>query len=158
MLVAMFNVVKVESVPLKSAKFSERDCGEITRSRENAICAQSRSARLAIATGPQQTVDAFVTHAGMGSCTEGLWYGVPMVAIPQAVDQPANADQLEAIGAGRHLTGVSPSPGQIRDAFLEVAADTQIRLRLKAIRDELHRVDGPGHAADAVEDVARGRW
>lgn len=105
-----------------------------------------------------RVADAFVTHAGMGSCTEGLWYGVPMLAIPQAVDQPSNADQLEAIGAGRHLTGVSPSPGQIRDAFLEVAADSQIRLRLKAIRDELHRVGGPGHAADAVEDVASGRW
>jgi MGT family glycosyltransferase len=105
-----------------------------------------------------RVADAFVTHAGMGSCTEGLWYGVPMLAIPQAVDQPSNADQLEAIGAGRHLTGVSPSPGQIRDAFLEVTADSQIRLRLKAIRDELHRVGGPGHAADAVEDVASGRW
>jgi hypothetical protein len=25
-------------------------------------------------------------------------------------------------------------------------------------RDELHNVGGPGHAADAVEDVASGRW
>ncbi|MDJ0001087.1 glycosyltransferase, partial [Rhodococcus ruber] len=29
----------------------------------------------------------FVTHAGMGGCTEALWFGVPTVALPQAVDQ-----------------------------------------------------------------------
>ena len=29
-----------------------------------------------------RVADAFVTHAGMGSCTGALWYAVPMVAIP----------------------------------------------------------------------------
>ena len=70
-------------------------------------------------------------------CTEALWYGVPTVAIPQATDPPA-------------LT-------EIRDAILEVAADPQIRLRLATIREELHGGGSPGHAADAVEDVATGR-
>jgi MGT family glycosyltransferase len=46
---------------------------------------------------------AFVTHAGMGSAGEALWFGVPTVAIPQAVDQFTNAAQLEAAGAGVHL-------------------------------------------------------
>src|SRR5690625_3146197 len=42
----------------------------------------------------------FVTHAGMGSAAESLWFGVPTVALPQAVDQFANAATLEEIGAG----------------------------------------------------------
>ncbi len=37
---------------------------------------------------------AFVTHAGMGGSSEGLWQGVPMVAVPQAVDQFGNAARL----------------------------------------------------------------
>ena len=114
------------------------------------------------ATVPQpavlRTADAFVTHAGMGSCTEGLWYGVPMVAIPQAVDQPSNADRLEAIGAGRHLRTDPPSAPEIRKAIKEVATDLQVRLRLNEIRDELQCVGGPSHAADAVEDAANGLW
>ena len=105
-----------------------------------------------------KTADVFVTHAGMGSCTGALWYGVPTVAIPQAVDQPGNAAQLQAIGVGRHLAADRPSPREIRDAILGVTSDSQIRLRLNAIRDELHRVGGPGHAADAVEGAAAGRW
>jgi MGT family glycosyltransferase len=113
-------------------------------------------------TVPQPAVlsatDVFVTHAGMGSCTEALWYAVPMVAIPQAVDQPLNADRLEVLGVARHLRADSPSPAEIRDAIRYVATDLEIRHRLDAICGELHRVGGPGHAAEAVEDVAAGRW
>lgn len=113
-------------------------------------------------TVPQPAVlrlaDCFFTHAGMGSCTEGLWYGVPTVAIPQAVDQPANAARLESVGVGRYLRAHLPTAGEIRDAALAVTSEEQIRLRLNAIRDEIHAGGGPVHAADAVEDVATGRW
>ena len=47
--------------------------------------------------------DVFITHAGMGGTCESLWFGVPTVGVPQAVDQFANAAQLEAIGAGVQL-------------------------------------------------------
>ncbi|WKG04260.1 nucleotide disphospho-sugar-binding domain-containing protein [Mycolicibacterium sp. HK-90] len=113
-------------------------------------------------TVPQPAVlraaDCFITHAGMGSCTEGLWYGVPMVAIPQAVDQPANAARLETIGVGRRLTDRLPSVVDIRDAVLGVASSHQVRTTLDAISAEIHAHGGPGHAADAVEDFAAGRW
>lgn len=102
--------------------------------------------------------DCFITHAGMGSCTEGLWFGVPMVALPQAVDQPANAARLETIGVGRHLPDHLPGVDAIRNAVLGVAADRQVRMNLDAIRGEIHGHGGPGHAADAVEDIAAGRW
>ncbi len=79
----------------------------------------------------------------MGSCTEALWYGVQMVAIPQAVDQPLNATQLETLGVGRDLTGDPPSKTEIRRAFRELTTEIQVRLRLNVIRDELHRVGDP---------------
>ena len=66
--------------------------------------------------------------------------------------------RFEALGVGRHLTDDPPSAGQICDALFHVASHPQIRLRLNVIRDELRRVGGPGHAADAVEDAATGRW
>ena len=102
--------------------------------------------------------DAFVTHAGMGSCTEALWCGVPTVAVPQAVDQYGNADQLAALGVGVHLTSDPPAPDELRAALLGVAGDPDVRRRLDTVRDDLHRNGGPGHAADAVEDVAAGTW
>ena len=41
-----------------------------------------------------ERASVFVTHAGMGGCAEGLHHGVPMVAVPQAVDQFGNAARL----------------------------------------------------------------
>ncbi|MBU9762736.1 oleandomycin glycosyltransferase [Mycobacterium sp. TNTM28] len=102
--------------------------------------------------------DCFITHAGMGSCTEALWFGVPMVAIPQAVDQPANAARLEAVGVGCHLSDPLPSARQIRDAVRSVATSPTVRATLDAVRTEVRSHGGPGHAADAVEDITAGRW
>ncbi|KAL0878883.1 hypothetical protein ABMA27_003893 [Loxostege sticticalis] len=43
---------------------------------------------------------AFFSHAGMGGTTEALHYGVPVVAMPIAGDQPANAAAIEESGFG----------------------------------------------------------
>merc|ERR1711988_993485 len=46
-------------------------------------------------------VHVFVTHAGFNSLQESLIAKVPMIAVPQAVDQPANARRIETAGWGR---------------------------------------------------------
>jgi MGT family glycosyltransferase len=102
--------------------------------------------------------DAFVTHAGMGSCTEALWCGVPTVAVPQAVDQFGNADQLVTLGVGVHLAADLPSADELRAGIVDITDDPDVRSRLDAIRAELRRDCGPDHAADAVEAVAAGSW
>ncbi len=45
-----------------------------------------------------------------------------------------------------------------RNAIRYVATDTGIRSRIDAIRDDLHAVGGPIHAADAIEGAAAGTW
>ena len=42
----------------------------------------------------------FVSHVGFNSLQESLMAGVPLVAIPQAVDQPANAQKVESCSWG----------------------------------------------------------
>ncbi|CAE7552470.1 yjiC [Symbiodinium sp. CCMP2592] len=44
---------------------------------------------------------AFISHVGFNSLQESLMAGVPLVAIPQAVDQPANASKVEQRGWGQ---------------------------------------------------------
>merc|ERR1712232_1419808 len=43
----------------------------------------------------------FVTHAGFNSLQESLIAGVPLIAVPQAVDQPANARKIVSRGWGQ---------------------------------------------------------
>ena len=94
--------------------------------------------------------DAFITHAGMGSATEALWFGVPTVAYPQAVDQFANAERLAALGLGRPITDPE-DPAAIRADVEAVAGDGELRARVAAARDEVRASGGAGRAADAVE-------
>ena len=101
---------------------------------------------------------AFVTHAGMGSCSEGLHHGVPMVAVPQAVDQFGNAALLEQLGVARHLPAEQATPEALRSAVLEVSGSATVRERLAEASAELRGAGGASGAADLVEDeVARVR-
>ncbi len=42
----------------------------------------------------------FITHAGMGGTGESIYYGVPMIAIPQMDEQAITARQIERNGLG----------------------------------------------------------
>ncbi|MCP2253209.1 glycosyltransferase, MGT family [Prauserella aidingensis] len=93
----------------------------------------------------------FVSHAGMGSAAESLWFGVPTVLVPQAVDQSANAAMLAAIGAG-------VQPDEPWDApTLRAAVDAALgkARRARELRDEVRAGGGIDRAADAVERLCR---
>lgn len=47
-----------------------------------------------------EKADLFLTHGGMNSINESLYYGVPMIIFPQMLEQKANAYRIEEIGAG----------------------------------------------------------
>jgi len=91
--------------------------------------------------------DVFITHAGMGGTVESLWFGVPTVGVPQAVDQFTNAAQLEAIGAGVQL-GERPFAEAVR-AALACAP------RARELRAIVRSSGGTDKAADAVEAILR---
>jgi UDP:flavonoid glycosyltransferase YjiC (YdhE family) len=45
--------------------------------------------------------DLFVGHGGHGGIMAAMAFGVPIVCVPLDRDQPGNAEQVEAVGAGR---------------------------------------------------------
>ncbi len=96
---------------------------------------------------------AFVTHAGSGGCSEGLYQGVPMIAVPQAVDQFGNAALLEGLGVGMHLPQEDASPERLRAALLELTESPQVAARCAQLRDEVRSEGGAAAAADLVESL-----
>ncbi|MFE0153976.1 macrolide family glycosyltransferase [Nonomuraea sp. NPDC059007] len=94
---------------------------------------------------------AFLTHAGMGGAAEGLACGVPMIAVPQGVDQFANADHLVALGVARRIDTGAATPDLLRGALHELTTDPQVAARLTAVRHELTVEGGARHAADLIE-------
>merc|ERR1711948_120688 len=67
---------------------------------------------------------AFITHAGFNSLQESLIAGVPLIAVPQAVDQPANARKIESSGWGRSFLQPmdSVSEASLVDAIRDVTS------------------------------------
>lgn len=94
----------------------------------------------------------FLTHAGMGSAAESLWFGVPTVVLPQAVDQFLNAATLVDVGAGARPA--EPLDGANLRAAVEAALGQTDRVR--ALRNEVRRDGGVAAAADAVERLCAG--
>ncbi|KOG54234.1 glycosyl transferase [Streptomyces griseoflavus] len=95
--------------------------------------------------------DAFITHAGMGGSQEGLANGVPMVCVPQAVDQFMNADILQGLGVARYIPKAEATADVLREAVLSLVNDSQVAAVSERIRREVAAEGGAKRAADLIE-------
>ncbi|MEU1800147.1 macrolide family glycosyltransferase [Streptomyces sp. NPDC019937] len=97
--------------------------------------------------------DAFVTHAGMGSSGEGLYCGLPMIAVPQASEQPMNADRLVELGVARRVDTADATAEVLRAALLDLTTDEAVARRVAEVRDQARAEGGTARAADLIEEM-----
>ena len=69
---------------------------------------------------------AVITHAGHSTVMAAFAYGVPLICMPMGRDQDANAERVEALGAGRRLSAEA-APSAIRDTTQEVLTNPSYR-------------------------------
>jgi MGT family glycosyltransferase len=99
---------------------------------------------------------AFVTHAGMGSTLEGLYNGVPMVAVPQSYDQFDNAAALVRLGVGVGIAPGEVTPERLRAAVDGLTGDPAVAGRLAVLRTAVREAGGARAAADLIEKCLQG--
>jgi MGT family glycosyltransferase len=99
--------------------------------------------------------DLFVTHGGMNSVSEGLWYGVPLVVIPQGSDQYLVAKRVETLNAGLALDRRRMTPETLRQAVDAVVVDEEIRANIETIQESFRQAGGFERAADEIVQAAR---
>jgi len=99
--------------------------------------------------------DVFVSHAGMGSVTEALYTGTPVVLLPQLTEQDLVAEQTEGLGVGRTIPREELSAVRVRAAVEELHADPAVPERLARVREAMAAAGGARRAADVVEDCLR---
>ncbi|MGW1163526.1 macrolide family glycosyltransferase [Streptomyces sp. NPDC002513] len=106
---------------------------------------------------PQRAIleqaDAFVTHAGMGGCGEGLLAGVPMIAVPQAADQFMNADRLVELGVARRVDTAQATADTLRAALNDLVTDAEVARRSARLRAGAQAEGGTPRAADLIENM-----
>jgi MGT family glycosyltransferase len=94
---------------------------------------------------------AFVSHAGMGSTMEALYYGVPLVCVPQMLEQEANAGRVAELGLGVRLDAAGITAADLRTAVDAVTTDAAMRTALDRMRTAVRGAGGAEAAADAIE-------
>lgn len=97
-----------------------------------------------------QHAKLFVTHGGMNSVHEGLYYGVPLIVIPQGADQPVIAKQVTHIGAGIELQMQSLTAQQLREAVDHVLTTASY---LTAVAEMKATFRSSGGSRQAVDEI-----
>lgn len=93
----------------------------------------------------------------MNSVSEGLYYGVPLVIVPQQLEQVLNGRQTARQGAGL-VVGDTPPYGRVdaptlRTAVERVLSDGKYALNAASIGRSLHEAGGYQRAADLLIDA-----
>jgi MGT family glycosyltransferase len=96
--------------------------------------------------------DVFITHGGMGSVSEGLLHGVPLIVIPQAADQPFVAQRVRRLGAGYVLFRQPARLAELNRLVDTIVADEGVRAECNRIAESFKEAGGFVRAADVILD------
>lgn len=98
-----------------------------------------------------EQADVFLSHCGMNSVNESLYFSVPLLMLPQTPEQAGVAARVEQLGAGRMLARTDPA--SIRAGVEAVLAEARYRKNAAAIAQGFRRCPGPAGAADKILQV-----
>lgn len=95
-----------------------------------------------------QKASLFITHGGMNSVNEALFYGVPMLVIPVGNDQPMVARQIKNLNLGKYIEHENVNPALLLETSMEI-------LRNKTFKDRLKNFQTKSQSAGGNTEIAR---
>ncbi|MFZ7942720.1 macrolide family glycosyltransferase [Neobacillus sp. 19] len=97
----------------------------------------------------------FITHGGMNSVHEGLYYGVPLIVIPQSADQPVIAGQVANIGTGIQLQMQDLTANLLRESADQVLNHPSFHQAAARMKESLQKSAGYQQAVDEIFEFKR---
>lgn len=102
-----------------------------------------------------QRADAFITHGGINSVHEGLYYGVPLILVPQQFEQLLNARCVAAHGAGliidARMRGKPVTADELRQALDVILTEPGFRTSAGRLQQALRGAGGYAEAANQIQ-------
>lgn len=104
---------------------------------------------------PQQSLlphaDVFVSHLGMGSTMDALYFGVPLVGMPLMPESHVVARRVEELGLGVSVDHRTLTAEGLVTAVTRVAKDPVMRANMEKMSQRTQQAGGAVAAADAIE-------
>ena len=93
----------------------------------------------------------FITHAGMGGTGEAIYYGVPMIAIPQMEEQAITARQIEKLGLGVAFLDKSAITSEgLKAAIVKLLTEPSYKETAHAFSEDMRSLGGAKASARAL--------
>lgn len=103
-----------------------------------------------------QEADVFITHGGMNSISESVFYRVPMIVVPNTIEQAINAARVEQLQAGLYLEPNRLTVEKLQIAVEAVLDDPSMARGIERIRESFIEAGGVQRAADAFQAFKQG--
>ena len=93
----------------------------------------------------------FITHAGMGGTGEAIYYGVPMIAIPQMEEQAITARQIEKLGLGCAFLDKNAITSEgLKAAIVKLLTEPSYKETAHAFSEDMRSLGGAKASAEAL--------
>lgn len=93
----------------------------------------------------------FITHAGMGGTGEAIYYGVPMIAIPQMEEQAITARQIEKLGLGVAFLDKSAITSEaLKTAIQKLLTESSYKAAAEQFSADMKTLGGAKASAEAL--------
>jgi zeaxanthin glucosyltransferase len=96
-----------------------------------------------------------ITHAGFNTVLDALSFGVPILAIPMAFEQPATAARLVRAGVARVVPPRAARPARLRTEIEALLEQKSYRSAAAMVQSEIASAGGVSRAADILEAAIR---
>lgn len=94
--------------------------------------------------------NVFITHGGLNSVSEAMYFGVPMVVFPYETDQPLNAKCIERLGIGKRLDRKKFTSELLKTVVTSLLNDNMIAQNTKKIKEKMQSAPGNSFASDLI--------
>ena len=96
--------------------------------------------------------DVFITHCGMNSVSEALYFGVPLILFPQTPEQGAVAKRTAELGAGLKLKSIREQ--DILKCITRIIKEPSFKSNALKVSESFKNSGGIDEAVNFIEKIA----
>lgn len=100
-----------------------------------------------------ERADLFITHGGMNSVHDGLYYGLPLLVVPQQAEQTLIGLRVAELDGGLLLNSAGMNAGTIRGSADRLLTEARFKTGARKIAESLRTRGGLAKAVDEIEAV-----